>query len=352
MSAEGTLQQGETTQGVVKKRPLVQVERLSKYFPVHSGWLGKTRFLRAVDNVTFYLRHGETLGVVGESGCGKSTLGRAVLRLTEPTYGRIVFDGADITPMPERKLRGLRRRMQLIFQDPYASLNPRMSVGDIVAEGIRIHGLAAGGQVRARVEEWLSRVGLGPEVMGRYPHELSAGQRQRVAIGRALAVEPSFVVCDEPVSALDVSIQAQIINLLKDLQDELRVSYLFISHDLNVVRHVSDRIAVMYLGRIVETGPAAAVFDHPAHPYTQALLAAVPVADPKKKTLRVLLEGEPPNALQPPTGCSFHPRCGKADGAACRERVPALEEIEVGSHHRVSCWHPDPARGRDSGADS
>lgn len=326
-----------------KRRPLVQAERVSKYFPVAQGIFGKPAFLRAVDAVTFYVRHAETLALVGESGCGKTTLGRCVLRLIEPTYGRILYEGRDLSPLSQRQLRPFRKEMQLIFQDPYASLNPRMRVGDIVAEGIRIHRQAPLTEVSDRVAAVLSSVGLNPDVISRYPHEFSAGQRQRIGIARALAVEPRFIVCDEPVSALDVSVRAQITNLLQDLQDQRRIAYLFISHDLSVVRHVSHRVAVMYLGRLVEVGPTKRVFESPRHPYTRALLSAVPVADPERKRLRILLEGEVPSPLSPPSGCAFHSRCPKNDGKQCVEQTPSLAEVERGSHHRVACWHPEEA---------
>jgi oligopeptide transport system ATP-binding protein len=330
-------QQLEST---LKRRPVIQVERLSKFFPVPRGLLHRPRFLHAVDSVTLYVKHGETLGLVGESGCGKTTLGRSLLRLIEPTYGRILFEGRDLSPLSQRRLRPLRRHLQIIFQDPYSSLNPRMTVGDAVGEGIRIHRLASGAAVQERVAELLDRVGLPPTAMRQYPHEFSAGQRQRIGIARALAVDPSFIVCDEPISALDMSIQAQVINLLLEMQQLARLSYLFISHDLQVVRHISHRTAVMYLGRLVELGPTKDLFDHPLHPYTRALLSAVPIADPSRRTLRLLLEGEPPSPMDPPTGCSFHPRCPKADRGLCVEKIPGLREIDEGTHHRVACWHP------------
>jgi oligopeptide transport system ATP-binding protein len=331
----------ETAAPVEKRRPLVQVERLTKFFPVKQGLLGRTRFVRAVDGVSFYVRNGETLGLVGESGCGKSTLGRTILRLIEPTYGRIVFDKQDITPLSQRQLRPLRRRMQIIFQDPYSSLNPRMTVRAIISEALRIHKLvSSGSEEEARVESLIKRVGLRPEAMHRYPHEFSGGQRQRIGIARALAVEPDFIVCDEPISALDVSIQAQIVNLLLDLQDELKLSYLFISHDLKVVEYVSRRVAVMYLGKLVEVAPAASLYEKRHHPYTRALLSAIPVPDPEKRRLRVLLEGDVPSPIDPPPGCAFHPRCPRAEKGKCDVDTPVLEELDKGSHHRVACWHP------------
>ncbi len=323
------------------RRPLVQVERLSKVFPVKKGVFGRTRLLRAVDSVSLYVRHAETLGLVGESGCGKSTLGRTLLRLLEPTLGRIVFDGEDITQHSQRKLRPLRRRMQIIFQDPYSSLNPRMTVRAIVGEALTIHKLASSSEEEeAKVEALLRRVGLRAEAMHRYPHEFSGGQRQRIGIARALAVEPDFIVCDEPISALDVSIQAQIVNLLLDLQEEYRLSYLFISHDLKVVEYVSHRVAVMYLGRIVEVAPAADLYARRYHPYTRALLSAIPALDPARRKLRVLLEGDVPSPIDPPRGCAFHPRCPRSEPGKCDVETPVLQELEPGSHHRVACFHP------------
>jgi oligopeptide transport system ATP-binding protein len=323
------------------KRPLVQVERLSKFFPVRKGLFGRTRLVRAVDGVSLYVRHGETLGLVGESGCGKSTLGRTLLRLIEPSYGRILFDSEDITPLSQRELRPLRRRMQIIFQDPYSSLNPRMTVRAIVGEALRIHRLVSSrSEEEARVKTLLDRVGLRAEAMNRYPHEFSGGQRQRIGIARALAVQPDFIVCDEPISALDVSIQAQIVNLLLDLQDEYKLSYLFISHDLKVVEYVSRRVAVMYLGKIVEIAPSASLYEKRHHPYTRALLSAIPVPDPERRRLRVLLEGDVPSPIDPPSGCTFHPRCPRALKGKCDTEIPPLTELVAGSHHRVACWNP------------
>jgi oligopeptide transport system ATP-binding protein len=325
-------------------KTLAATEAVSKYFPVGSGWLGgSSRVLRAVDNVSLRVRRAETMGLVGESGCGKSTLGRLMLRLLDPTFGRVVFDGRDLTRLSQRELRPLRRRMQIIFQDPYSSLNPRMTVREIVAEAIRIHKLAkTRADEESRIVSLLERVGLRPDTMDRYPHEFSGGQRQRIGIARALAVEPEFIVCDEPISALDVSIQAQIVNLLLELQDTLSLSYLFVSHDLKVVEHVSHRVAVMYLGRIVEQAPTSVLYSEPRHPYTRALLAAAPQPDPDKKRVRLVLEGEVPSPIAPPSGCAFHPRCQRAIKGTCDREMPALEETSKGSGHRVACWNPFP----------
>jgi len=326
-------------------KPLVVVEKLSVLFPNQKGLFRAPTFVHAVDGVSLYIRPGETLGLVGESGCGKTTLGRAVIRLVEPTVGRIVFDGQDITTLSEREVRPLRRRMQIVFQDPYSSLNPRMTVREIVGEGIAALRLAkTPREAHDTVVEMLTKVGLGPDVLDRYPHEFSGGQRQRIAIARALAVRPDFVVCDEPTSALDVSVQAQILNLLEKLQDDLSVSYLFISHDLRVVTYTSHRIVVMYLGRIVEMGPAKEVSERRLHPYTHALFGALPKESPKngvrEKPKRVLM-GEPPSPLDPPRGCVFHTRCPRVEKGRCDVETPELTEIVPGSHHRVACFHPE-----------
>jgi oligopeptide transport system ATP-binding protein len=323
-------------------RPLVRVENLAKFFPVRQGWFAKPIFLRAVDGVSLQVRRAETLGLVGESGCGKSTLGRTMLRLLEPTYGRIVYDGQDIVSVNPRELRALRRRMQIIFQDPYASLNPKLRVGAIVGEALRIHKLTRGfAEERLRVAELLDQVGLPRHAVERYPHEFSTGQRQRIGIARALAVRPEFIVCDEPISALDVSIQAQIINLLLDLQQELGLSFLFISHDLRAVEYVSHRVAVMYLGKIVETATTVDLFEKPHHPYTRALLSAIPVANPGTRRLRMVLEGEVPSPLEPPTGCAFHPRCPRAQKGTCDRDAPDLQELVPGTNHKVACFFPE-----------
>jgi oligopeptide/dipeptide ABC transporter ATP-binding protein len=311
---------------------LVKAERLTMHFPASGG-----RRVQAVTDVSLEIAKGETLGLVGESGCGKSTLGRTILRLYEPTWGRIRFEGQDVTAMSQRALRPMRRRMQMIFQDPYASLDPRMSVGAAIAEPLEIHELVkSNAEKAARVEELLTKVGLRADAAQRYPHEFSGGQRQRVGIARALACKPAFVVCDEPISALDVSIQAQIVNLLQDLQDEQGLTYLFISHDLKIVQHICDRVAVMYLGRIVELADAAELYKSPKHPYTKALLSAVPRVDPAARKDRIILTGDVPSPLNPPAGCPFHPRCPVKDKPkACFEELPQLRTLSNGS--RAAC---------------
>ena len=317
--------------------PLVDVRDLTVHFTRRTGLLGGgTEVVQAVGGVSFAIAPHETLGLVGESGCGKTTLARAVLRLIEPTSGGVSFGGEDVLALEPRPLRALRRRMQIVFQDPYASLNPRMTIGTAVREGIEIHKLAEGAEADRRVLRLLDEVGLTADAFDKYPHEFSGGQRQRAVIARALAVEPDFVVCDEPVSALDVSVQAQVLNLLADLQTRRGLSYLFISHDLAVVRHVAPRVAVMYLGRIVEEGPADAIYTRAKHPYTQALLSAVPVSDPTTKRMRIVLEGDPPSPVNPPSGCPFHPRCQHpAKNEECRAVRPELRELEP--LHRAAC---------------
>ncbi len=322
--------------------PLLAVRELRKHFPVRKGLLGRvTGQVRAVDGVSFEVHAGETLGLVGESGCGKTTVGRSLLRLIEPTSGAVDFQGTDVLAARPRELRRLRRHMQIIFQDPYASLNPRMSAGDIVGEGLRIHGLARGRrELQERVRELLDRVRLDPDCANRYPHEFSGGQRQRIGIARALALQPRFIVCDEAVSALDVSIQAQILNLLMDLRDELGLAYLFVAHDLSVVRHISHRIAVMYLGRIVESAPVEALFTGAKHPYTAALLSAVPSTDPRRRRERILLHGDVPSPQAPPAGCAFHTRC-PAVLDVCRREAPPVRL--AGPGHAYVC-HLEPAQ--------
>jgi oligopeptide transport system ATP-binding protein len=317
---------------------LLRVTDLVKHFPVTGGLLSRqTGTVRAVDGVSFELSRGETLGLVGESGCGKTTTGRCILQLERPTSGSIRFEGQELTTLPHAALRRVRRRMQVIFQDPYSSLNPRMTVGQIIEEPLKVHGVVTGAGPRAeRVRELLAQVGLLPQHEKRYPHQLSGGQRQRVGIARALAMEPALIVCDEPVSALDVSIQAQIVNLLEDLQARLGLTYLFVAHDLSVVRHISDRVVVMYLGKVVEIADRTSLYEDALHPYTRALLSAVPIPDPKLEAKRehLVLRGEVPSPLNPPSGCVFHPRCPVAV-ERCATEVPALREIRPG--HCAAC---------------
>lgn len=318
---------------------LISVRNLVKRFPIKGGIMGReVASVKAVSDVSFDIRRGETLGLVGESGCGKSTLGRCILRLIEPTSGQIFFKGQDITHASATEMRKLRRNMQIIFQDPYASLNPRMTVEDILGEPIDIHGLAESKEARRkRIIELLDLCGLRREAIARYPHEFSGGQRQRICIARALAVEPEFIVCDEPVSALDVSIQAQIVNLMQDLQKELGLTYLFIAHDLKVVEHISNRVAVMYLGKVAEVSEAEDLYENPRHPYTKALLSAIPLPDPDYKKTRVILQGDVPSPISPPTGCYFHPRCPIVQ-ENCKRDHPGLRNL--GGVHEAACHYP------------
>jgi oligopeptide transport system ATP-binding protein len=323
---------------VPNRRPLVAVENLKKYFSMSRGIFSKTdHILKAVDDVSFTVARGETLGLVGESGCGKTTTGRTMLRLYKATGGKVFFDGCDLFGLAEKELAPLRRKMQMIFQDPYASLNPRMTVAEIIGEPLSIHGIASGKAVRERVGELLDLVGLNQTHAVRFPHEFSGGQRQRIGIARALAAEPEFIICDEPISALDVSIQAQVVNLLKDLQEKMSLTYLLIAHDIAMVRYLSNRIAVMYLGQIVELAGAGELYQNPVHPYTQALLAAVPIADPILEAARrpVVLEGDIPSPVNPPPGCRFRPRCRMA---APQCAGGELKLREVGPDHWVSCF--------------
>jgi oligopeptide transport system ATP-binding protein len=320
---------------------LLEVKDLKMYFPVMRGIViqRKVADVKAVDGISFTIKRGETLGLVGESGCGKSTTGRAILQLYRPTAGSVRFDGRELTTMKGEELRRQRRRMQMIFQDPYASLNPRMTVGSIIAEPLEIHKISSGKEKQERVEELLRLVGLNPYFAQRYPHEFSGGQRQRIGIARALAVNPDFIVCDEPISALDVSIQAQIVNLLQDLQQELKLTYLFIAHDLSMVRHISDRVAVMYLGKIVELTDYKSLYEEPKHPYTQALLSAVPIPDPaiEAKRQRIILQGDVPSPLNPPTGCRFHTRCPRVMDV-CRQVEPEWKNVGTAEkEHWVAC---------------
>jgi oligopeptide transport system ATP-binding protein len=318
---------------------LIRVRNLKMHFPITRGLLfqRKVGAIKAVDGISFDIKRGETLGLVGESGCGKSTTGRALLQLYRPTSGEVFFEGDNLTKLSGERLRRMRRRMQMIFQDPYASLNPRMTVGDIIGEPLVVHNISSGQSRRERVQELLRIVGLNPYFVNRYPHEFSGGQRQRIGVARALAVQPDFIVCDEPISALDVSIQAQIINLLEELQAQFNLTYLFIAHDLSVVRHISDRIAVMYLGKIVELTGRKELYDKPLHPYTQALLSAVPIPDPvvEEKRRRVILEGDVPSPANPPLGCHFCTRCPVVMDV-CKEQEP--EFVDVGGGHWVACF--------------
>jgi peptide/nickel transport system ATP-binding protein/oligopeptide transport system ATP-binding protein len=327
-------------------RPLVEVRDLVKHFPVRGGILQRTiAQVQAVDGVSFEVRRGETLGLVGESGCGKTTVGRLVLRLIEPTSGTITFDGVNVTSIKGAALKPYRRRMQIIFQDPYASLDPRTPISDSIGEGLRIHGLGTEAERRAKVRKMMDMVGLQSYHARRYPHEFSGGQRQRIGIARALVLEPDLIVCDEPVSALDVSIQAQVLNLLKQLQRELGLTYVFIAHNLGVVEHISDRVAVMYLGRIAEMADRRDLFEHQEHPYTVALMSAIPVPDPELRRQRVILTGDVPSPVAPPSGCRFHPRCQLRQElggpAICADEIPPL--IDLGGGHRCACHFRGPS---------
>jgi len=318
--------------------PLIRVENLTKHFPITRGLIIQKEVgaVQAVDNVSFDIYQGETLGLVGESGCGKSTTGRTLLQLHKPTSGKVYYKGVDLTSVSNAEMRDMRRNIQIIFQDPYASLNPRMTVGSIIAEPLEIHNIGTAEERQERVKELLELVSLNPFFINRYPHEFSGGQRQRIGVARALALQPDFIVCDEPISALDVSIQAQVVNLLEELQEEFGLTYLFIAHDLSMVRHISDRVAVMYLGKIVELAPRDDLYENPLHPYTQALLSAVPIPDPvlEQKRKRIILEGDVPSPANPPSGCRFHTRCPIAE-EICSQEHPEWREVDPG--HWVAC---------------
>ncbi len=316
---------------------LIEVQNLVKYFPVHGGVLQRVQgWVKAVDDVSFAIRRGETLGLVGESGCGKTTIGRSILRLIEPTRGRVRFEGQDVTAMGANELKAKRREMQIIFQDPYSSLDPRAQIGDIIGEALYVHGVKDREERRQRVLEIMSTVGLSEYHSRRYPHEFSGGQRQRIGIARALILRPKFIVCDEPVSALDVSIQSQVLNLLRQLQREFNLTYLFIAHNMSVVEHISDRVAVMYLGKMVEQTDRDELYRNPLHPYTKALMSAIPIPNPDLKRERIILEGDVPSPLNPPSGCRFHPRCPIAEGI-CAQEEPPLKPAAGNSHHLVAC---------------
>lgn len=315
---------------------LIEIRNLKKYFPQGGGLFSKKTYVKAVDDVSFYIKKGETFGLVGESGCGKSTTGRTILRLYDVTEGEVLFEGKDISKLSESQLKPFRKKMQMIFQDPYASLNPRMTVADIVGEPIDVHNIASGKERQEMIFNLLNKVGLGKDHASRYPHEFSGGQRQRIGIARALAVNPEFIICDEPISALDVSIQAQVVNMLEDLQKEMGLTYLFIAHDLSMVQHISDRVGVMYLGNLVEVADSDELYSNPTHPYTKALLSAIPVPDPDaiEEKHRVILEGDVPSPINPPSGCRFRTRCRYAMNK-CAESVPQMKDI--GNGHMVAC---------------
>ena len=336
MEAQIPAEKSQASLSRVGEKDLVVIKNLVKYFPVHGGLLQRVvAWVQAVDGVSFTVKEGETLGLVGESGCGKTTVGRAMLRLVEPTSGEIHFDGQDVLKLSGKELKSMRRNMQIIFQDPYASLDPRLPVGESIAEGLKIHRIGNARKRRQIVLETLRKVGLEEYHARRYPHEFSGGQRQRIGIARALALQPKFIVADEPVSALDVSIQSQVLNILKDLQQEFHLTYLFIAHNLSVVEHISDRVAVMYLGKMVELAARDDLFASPLHPYTQALMSAIPVPDPTIKRERIILQGDVPSPLNPPHGCRFHPRCPVAVDA-CALKEPPLVEVAPG--HFAACW--------------